>query len=500
LISKRANILWLGAKAEEPIESALNNLGLQLSYIGEARSISKKVFANSSALVINISEEKAGLFHTRFESIVISALDHGLIVLIGCAITIQRPIDYKIGAAKLDKKRIVVVIKDKNFQNKLVNLIICQLIKSGPAYNNNCEILPKNIKLKMHQRVFLKRAFSDCKEITLQKLSEGKSASVFCVYAVAGEGRHSPFFAKFDELVKIQEEHNHYKNDVLTFIPFNLRPNLIEDRCVEGANFGLLVGDFVEHSESLWEVVRRGDCKSALNSLFENTLSSWRIPLNKVDSPNKLFKAIDLKELDEDRRDLLEKRSILAKEFHQHIPPDLLIKTLNDLPAVNYHTVRVHGDLHAENVRVRNNESILIDFFSVDWGPSSRDPAALEIWIAFAEWPKKVSFSNWRKLIDELYDLSSETIQLPKIKHQSQISSAIWNCIRQIRGFAFAEQIEQHEYQISLAYWLYKHSTRAVRGERKTDKDDDDKRRAYAYYLSNKLATETVNILNMRKC
>jgi Ser/Thr protein kinase RdoA (MazF antagonist) len=43
----------------------------------------------------------------------------------------------------------------------------------------------------------------------------------------------------------------------------------------------------------------------------------------------------------------------------------------------------MHGDLHGENVRVRNGNAILIDFASVCSGPLTADLAALETCLAF---------------------------------------------------------------------------------------------------------------------
>ena len=58
------------------------------------------------------------------------------------------------------------------------------------------------------------------------------------------------------------------------FVPFGLRPS-IHGR-VLGSTRALLVGDFVDKSESLWDRVRRNLASYAISSLFETTLGGWR--------------------------------------------------------------------------------------------------------------------------------------------------------------------------------------------------------------------------------
>ncbi|WP_247822321.1 phosphotransferase [Bradyrhizobium sp. 187] len=48
-----------------------------------------------------------------------------------------------------------------------------------------------------------------------------------------------------------------------------------------------------------------------------------------------------------------------------------------------YRTAPAHGDLHGENVRVRNDHAIVIDFASVVTSSPLVDLAALETWLAF---------------------------------------------------------------------------------------------------------------------
>src|SRR5205809_1101738 len=80
----------------------------------------------------------------------------------------------------------------------------------------------------------------------------------------------------FDDAANIQEEWDNYREFVTNFIPFRLRPNLDENRCILGAKKGILVGDFVDESESLWDAARHGKARSVFYSLFDRTLGGWR--------------------------------------------------------------------------------------------------------------------------------------------------------------------------------------------------------------------------------
>lgn len=54
------------------------------------------------------------------------------------------------------------------------------------------------------------------------------------------------------------------------------RPNLQPDRCLVGTEFGILVGSFVTKSESLWSLITQGRARGSIDSLFKETLASWR--------------------------------------------------------------------------------------------------------------------------------------------------------------------------------------------------------------------------------
>lgn len=492
MITNRSLVLWLGHEASQTVKSSFDVLELTVRYLTNERSLNHSVFASSCALIISVPDNKAGLFHTRVESLIIPALNHGLIVLVECTDDHFVSINEKINTARLDKKRVIGIIRDKKNQNELPRRVLNHLVNVGLPYIETCEIKPNTLELEDYRKVFLKRAFSDCTEVHLLPLKPGFSASgIYCIHATIQNEQPMPYFAKFDSLKNISKEHENYINHVLPLVPFNLRPNIDPNRCILGASNGLLIGNFVENATSLWDSIIAGNSKPVINSLFEDSLRAWRHPIN----PNiktKLFHDC-FKHPDATKLSLLQKRWQQAKKHFQHIEsPEKLIELLTSLE-VNFVNTRVHGDLHTENVQVRNNEAILIDFTKVHWGPSSIDSAALEIWIAFYKWPA-IPFDEWKIVIDELYSLQNNHIGLPKVKHNPEKFALIWSSIRQIRTLAFPLLLDNsyEEYQACLAYWMYKFATYSLDDEPKRsgkDRKIEEQRRVYAYYLACKLIT-----------
>ncbi|MGY3135345.1 hypothetical protein ACVWZM_006027 [Bradyrhizobium sp. USDA 4501] len=78
----------------------------------------------------------------------------------------------------------------------------------------------------------------------------------------------------------------------------------------------------------------------------------------------------------------------------------------------HYRLAPAHGDLHGENVRVKNDQAILIDLASVlRQAPLTADLAALETWFAFELTPEcnREQYEDlvWWSEIDRLYAPSS---------------------------------------------------------------------------------------------
>lgn len=492
---KRTNVLWFGRDSNKSLTQSLSDFDFTIIDHGLSRTLTDSEFSYACALVLNFPEGKLGLFFGRLESLIIPALNHGLLIIVECPLSVVDIIREKISSFELNQKLIKVIVNNED-NSKLITKLICfHINESGPPYSDDCCISDKEINLNEEELIFLKRAFSDCVEIKLKKLTSGfSSTGVYSIHATVGDSRPMPFFAKFNLHTKVESELKNYRDHVLPFVPFNLRPNIDSKRCVNGAKNGLIVGNFVENSDSLWSYIRSGNSKTAIYSAFDTALHAWRHPLKLAPSQDKLFEIIE--DLDSQKQSRLNERFVFAKKFgNDTSQPNILIEKLNSFPLVKFIKTRIHGDLHTENIRVRNGEAILIDFEKVCWGPSSMDSTMLEIWIVFNDWPQIISFQKWKECVDKLYDLSSSHIELPHVMHEPEEGAAIWNAIRQIRLIAFPLQLERQcsEYQGCLAYWMYRIATYPINNSDESIAEVEEKCRGYAYYLSNQLANNMIN-------
>lgn len=145
----------------------------------------------------------------------------------------------------------------------------------GPSANDGLTI---NGTQDPELSLLLQRAFWNCKSITLNPLTGGSTSKVYradVIQTVDAGPAPLPFFVKFDIRKRILRENTNYAQYVEGYIPFNHRPNIVRERCVVGANKALLVGNFVEHSESLGDVAHRGTFTPAVYSLFHQALRNW---------------------------------------------------------------------------------------------------------------------------------------------------------------------------------------------------------------------------------
>jgi hypothetical protein len=162
------------------------------------------------------------------------------------------------------------------------------------------------------------------------------------------------------------------------FIPFGLRPNI--HQIIRGTERSLLVGNFVDRSESLWDRARRNLAARAVTSLFDETLGCWRDQafargLIEGSVADAMYDAEMCRP--QDIRPLYPES---AQRYGISVGPDEVWKQLTTLRQ-HYRLAPAHGDLHGENVRVKNEQAILIDLASVlRQAPLTADLATLETW------------------------------------------------------------------------------------------------------------------------
>jgi hypothetical protein len=270
---------------------------------------------------------------------------------------------------------------------------------------------------------------------------------------------------KIDRYPKIKREIENYHRCTALFVPFYARPNIDPDRCMLGFERGIIVGNFVEHSNSLAELITQGSAQTAISSLFDDALRGWRrqaiLPtVSHVEQPLALSLggAAWSKETA-----LAEERAVKAKKFGAKLTAAELAANFDGLPSIKHRQALMHGDLHAENVRVRNGQSILIDFAAVAQGPLVADPAGLETAICLtAAAPDE---GVWKAGVENLYD-PSNLAQLPQTRLPGDPLANLFDAVRQIRRYGLSEEQSPNEFATAIGISLLRHAYRhAVKGE-----------------------------------
>lgn len=280
----------------------------------------------------------------------------------------------------------------------------------GPPVNRTLKLVkPPGFELTEQQEFLLHRAFGDCSSIELMPLPGGRSAVTLLVQATLANsmaGPHPlPFFAKLDRAVQIVTERDCYARYADSHIAWNLRPNLQPARCLVGSDLGILVGSFVTRSESLWSLILQGRASGAIKALFEETLGGWRAPVAAVQSEVGSIAPALAKVF---AYESVKKRYLKAAAALGFVQTPLSVwEGFLNLPTRTWPKAPIHGDLHADNVRVRGEDAIIIDLARVTMGPPSADPACMEVWIAFQMPPPHVAVDQdvWLRTVRELFSV-----------------------------------------------------------------------------------------------
>ena len=430
-------------------------------------------------MVFKFNPDKPGALADIAQRLACLVINHGILVfaVASAGYSLER-LRQQLGTAT-DSAFVILRTDDAPIHEIAERIARCN---PGPAYNPFVEIkelLP--CSLDEETRLFLRRAFGDCQSVLIEPLSGGKSATVFSVHAVLSDSvagpRPLPFFVKVDELKKINQELDKYQSFASHFVQFNLRPNLVETRTVLGMCRGMLVGNFVERSESLWDVAQRGIAQQALHSLFDDAMRGWRRQ-GKVITGN-IAKILIEAEVFKPSK-ITSARLQLAQRLGSTKSQDEIVQILVTLPDMDFEKGPTHGDLHAYNVRVRGNDAILIDFASAFNGPLAADPASLEVSLAFEASRGEKDNAGWYELMDALYDVEYLTRIPPRAKERKP-REWLWECIRQIRRVALAEEVSKFEYALAVVVYLLR------RAMYQADSQLDDERRAYAYVVAERL-------------
>ena len=457
-----------------PRKSDLEFTNRQLRAVRVSASDALKQVNSARGLIISFDDKRPGTLAQELRDIGVPALDHGLQVhVIATSDGDQTHISHAIGVLKLtDQVRAHTSPKDCDLAD--------QIARHDPGPGAGAPRLtgrPVNDRTAL----FLRRAFCDCSELLIVDLPGGMTADVMCVHArfAASESgpRPLPFFAKIANRTSFRKELEIYKHFIDHFIPFNLRPNVDYERCIDGASHGMIVGNFVERSEAMLDVAARGNAQQPIYSLFNDALRGWRLQA-KEESAN-LHKQLKWFFVKEDMLPALVARAHALGATHT---PDELSDILVAADPTKHLCGPIHADLHGRNVRVRGNDAILIDFERVRQGPILADRALFEVSLAFEE-RSGDNNDGWFGLIDTLYG-QAHFVKAPPPPLDPAPREWLWNCVRQVRAFALADETTPKEYQLITAICLLRYARLPCRN---TDTDVADERRAYAYVIAERL-------------
>lgn len=452
----RSKVLWLGGPPSPSDLQEHSNRGLLVCEVGSAvQAHGAMDFTLARGLVLNAVPPHVPRI-VQALGCVAAAVNHGLHVLVLLADSVahawvQEKLEQVVAAGPArEQVRYRIAATSPEIAETFARF------DPGPAINLALSIqLPENLELTQQQIFLLQRAFHDCTLISLTPLPGGRSATTVLVQATLANslaGPHPlPFFAKIDGPTQILTERQCYERYAQSHIAWHLRPNLQPDRCLVGTELGILVGSFVMKSDSLWTLIAQGRAGGAIDSLFDETLASWRDARSVMSEDTgsiapELAKVFRHKNV---RKRFLEAAAALGFQWE---PAEIWEGFLN-LPTRRWPRAPIHGDLHAENVRVRGDDAIIIDLARVTMGPPSADPACLEVWIAFELPPPGVHVdeSAWLSMVRELY--ASPLINAQKAPGASCPLSWLGDSILQIRRLALAKS-SPTEYAITLALYL----------------------------------------------
>lgn len=272
-----------------------------------------------------------------------------------------------------------------------------------------------DVEVDEESRFLLQRAFHDCRAIKLESITPGFSkADTFVVRATLKDSfagpEPRPFFAKLGISTKLQKEMLAFRQYAEHHVPWYLRPNFIPERIAYGVENGILVGSFVPNSCSLAEAVRKGGGALHIRSLFAETLAGLRqFQITAVASQERSVVSA-LKDFCKLERAPPTRWRTSEQLFGGDVvDPRALWWGLVDLPKRVWRMSAIHGDLHGENVRIRKDDAILIDFAHASTGPASADLAQLEVSLAFDTVEGDEQGEAWRAVVTGLY--SAEAIQ-----------------------------------------------------------------------------------------
>lgn len=370
-----------------------------------------------------------------------------------------------------------VYIVDSALRWPAIATLVCDR-PAGPSpkleLQFDTQALDDQFKCDRHaERVLLlQRAFWNCIDLRLSFLTGGLSGASVCkAYASLEAGRVASktagayphlYFVKIGPRKTIIDEYDKYCSYMFEYVPFHLGPRLRRERCNLGSTQGILVGDFVEGTESLIDCARGSRCGHAISNLFDRTLAGWR----KQSSDDPLRTLGDYLA---DRWLVEESDALIAlpeqqRQIVRRLGGEVEIAPLKRIFEAHSKTTPryapAHGDLHATNVLVRHGDAIIIDFEKLkDDYPLTYDPASLEGGLLVEGFIKDlnknaINGEQLLELLKPLYTVTALSERKEILCPRGSLAEWYFDCVNQIRTLSWSAEYKSGQYALTLALCL----------------------------------------------
>jgi len=330
--------------------------------------------------------------------------------------------------------------------------------------------------------ILLRRAFWDCSALHLKPMPVGgkSGATTFRGFAEIAESEHGkwpvPYFIKLETRGGTAKEYGNYLKHVAPYVPFHLGPHLATKRCCLGARKGILVGDFVDESESLLSCAPDGRAAAALSCLFDRTLVGWYRSAMPYPKPLSSWLRAPAT--------ISVARLARARVLGATLSPSELAILVNRCTASPTLCGARHGDLHARNILVRATDAIIIDFMRHEVGPLVCDVACLEASLLVDGFADAIGNQKPEALLASLVPLYDRLPTTPGIPDANPRDPSRWfyRAVRQLRLHAHQMETENRQYAGALACALL---GQAKRGRNASEPEAS--LRAVAYVLAERV-------------
>lgn len=502
----RMNVVWLSANAPLAARAAFEDRDFKVDRFSEKDLKDEQKLSALAAVVLAQSDTAPERLEKQLEKFALTLLDCGCLIIIRPSkaestaglsniIRVAKKLNIPTtGLPGLDKDLPPhAAVYDIGTSWKNIANDVFRYLPGPPPEDIVPQIdppargVPKSnlskAELRVRRRsvnILLRRAFWQCSNAHLVQLSGGFSgAQVFCAYLEFPGAATLPYFVKVDKRRKIHKEYDNYLHKVDPFIPFHLGPQLVADRCFLGMKYGVIVGDFVEGSETLKQGACEGRAMSPIACLFDRTLNGWYRNAGKLDTtiPN----ILGFPQKPNAARFARAQALGATKRMYDL---RVLYQACKSSPVI---AGDIHGDLHASNICVRANDAIVIDFHSQQRAPLAYDAACLEasLLVDGFHYLKLKGINAWLNAISPMYE-SPSLDNIPPSPRPKDRFAWFQASVRQIRIYAREMSHASDQYFAALAVALLRKAY-----YQPDALEPEASRRAVAYVLAEKILTTT---------